>query len=184
MRKAAKAWRIESAWFVSKTPAVRQSPATNKGMLLGEWACILSPFYIKGGNWKPQTWQDSLETCKDSLCLCLLQKWVDCALTNPSLTKKRLQGKKRENVYKENKRVVFLFLAVTAKGRLSGDWTQWERMCWNFAIKNHWKRATRWVPGWREGAWQPHQMQRCWETSCIHKTSPLERPRPHCAGEG
>lgn len=51
----------------------------------------------------------------------MLQKWVDCALTNPSLTKKRLQGKKREKVYKENKRVVFLFLAVTAKGRLSGD---------------------------------------------------------------
>lgn len=28
----------------------------------------------KGKTEKPQTWQDSLETCKDSLCLCLFQK--------------------------------------------------------------------------------------------------------------
>lgn len=76
VRKAARAWRIESTWFVSKTPAVRQSPATNKGVLLGKRAYILSPLLKKKKRKteKPQSWQDSLETCKDSLCLCLLQK--------------------------------------------------------------------------------------------------------------
>lgn len=78
VRKAARAWRIDSTWFVSKTPAVRQSPATNKGVLLGKRAYILSPSpkkkKKKGKTEKPQTWQDSPETCKNSLCLCLFQK--------------------------------------------------------------------------------------------------------------
>lgn len=57
VRKAARAWRTDSTWFVSKTPAVRQSPATNKGILLGKRAYILSPLAKKkkekkkGGVW-------------------------------------------------------------------------------------------------------------------------------------
>lgn len=52
VRKAARARRIESTWFVSRTPAVRQSPATNKGVLLGE--ASLHPFSLarKKANWK------------------------------------------------------------------------------------------------------------------------------------
>lgn len=99
------------------------------------------------------------------------------------------RGGKWKKMYKANKGVVFfvVFRCHWAKGggAVNGAWTQGERMCSNFAIKKHWKKrgATRWVASWCEGAWQPHQMRRCWETFCIHNTPPRERLQPHCAGQ-
>ena len=52
VRKAARARRIESTWFVSRTPAVRQSPATNKGVLPGKASSHPFSLAKKKANWK------------------------------------------------------------------------------------------------------------------------------------
>lgn len=144
VRKWARAQRIESTWVVSKTPAVRQSPATNKGVLLGEQAYILPLSLIpqKGKLKSPKLGRAPLGPvrihCASACCRNrLIMLWPIPVLTKRS-KRKAMKG---EKMYKENKGVVFFVLRHHwAKGRLNRERTQWERMCSNFPIKEQWMR--------------------------------------------
>lgn len=167
VRKAARAWRTESTWFVSKTPAVRQSPATNKGVLLGKRAYILSPLAKKkkkkGGGWgglkSPKLGRTPLRPARihcASACfrnrlivLWPIPVWLKGEWEKKGGKNKKVKGKK---LYKENKRVVFFVRSCHwATGRLNRERTQAERMCSNFPIKEHWKRPhAEWLADARE----------------------------------
>lgn len=139
VRKAARAWRIESTWFVSKTPAVRQSPATNKGVLLGKWAYILSPSpkkekRKKGKLKSPKLGRTPLRPARIHCASACFRNRLIVLWPIPVWLKREWEqkGKKRKGkkTYKENKRVVFFVLSCHwATGRLWTGSEHKERGC-------------------------------------------------------
>lgn len=87
-------------------------------------------------------------------CLCLDQSQFDW---NKNGTKKEKQkGRKR----RKNKKVVFVAVIERQRDTEQVVNTRSEDV-FKLTNKEALKRATRWVVGWCEGAWQPHQMGRC-----------------------
>lgn len=164
-RKAARAWRMKSTWFVSKIPAVRQTPATNKGVLLGKRVYILSPL-LKKTNWKAPNlaglpWDLERDCASACFRIRLIVPWPIPVWLKRRMGEKRRKEKGR-NVQREQESCVFVLSCHWVMGGLNREYTQGERMCF-LSIKGALKEATRWVAGWREGTWQPHHMSRCWD---------------------
>lgn len=157
VRKAARAWRTESTWFVSKTPAVRQSPATQQRHTPRQ--ASLHPFSLakkKGKLKSPKLGRTPLRPARIHCASACCRNRLIVLWPFPVWLKKEWEEKKEKRkgkkIYKENKRVVFFVHSCHwATGRLNREWTQWERMCSNFPIKEHWKRPhAEWLADARE----------------------------------